>query len=83
MAIAKENKEPAESSESEMTFQPLEEVAEQIRREISRQRATETIDAIFSALAADVNAYAEDRALWIARGKDGDKEPTARLMLRR
>ncbi len=73
---AKENKEPAESSESEMTFQPLEEVAEQIRQEISRQRATETIDAIFSALAADVNAYAEDRALWIARGKDGDKEPT-------
>lgn len=75
-AAAKENKEPAESSEQEMTFQPLEEVAEQIRQEISRQRATETIDTIFSALAADVNAYAEDRALWIARGKDGDKEPT-------
>ena len=70
-----ENKEPGESSEPEMTFQPLEEVTEQIRQEISRQRATETIDAIFSALAADVNAYAEDRALWIARGKDGDKEP--------
>ncbi len=75
-AAAKENKKPAESSEPEMTFQPLEEVTEQIRQEISRQRATETIDAIFSALAADVNAYAEDRALWIARGKDGDKEPT-------
>jgi hypothetical protein len=75
-AATKENKEPADSSEPEMTFQPLEEVAEQIRQEISRQRATETIDAIFSALAADVNAYAEDRALWIARGKDGDKEPT-------
>ena len=75
-ADAKENKEPTESSASEMTFQPLEEVTEQIRQEISRQRATETIDAIFSALAADVNAYAEDRALWIARGKDGDKEPT-------
>ena len=27
-------------------------------------------------MAADVNAYAEDRALWIARGKDGDKEPS-------
>ena len=75
-AATKENKEPADSSEPEMTFQPLEEVAEQIRQEISRQRATETIDAIFSALAADVNAYAEDRALWIARGKDGYKEPT-------
>ncbi|MGI9454307.1 MAG: hypothetical protein ACR2NE_07070 [Pirellulales bacterium] len=75
-AATEENKEPADSSEPEMTFQPLEEVAEQIRQEISRQRATETIDAIFSALAADVNAYAEDRALWIARGKDGDKEPT-------
>ena len=74
-ATGEENKEPGESSEPEMTFQPLEEVTEQIRQEISRQRATETIDAIFSALAADVNAYAEDRALWIARGKDGDKEP--------
>ena len=74
-ATGEENKEPEESSEPEMTLQPLEEVTEQIRQEISRQRATETIDAIFSALAADVNAYAEDRALWIARGKDGDKEP--------
>ena len=75
-AIGKESKEPAESSEPKMTFRPLEEVTEQIRQDISRQRATETIDTIFSALAADVNAYAEDRALWIARGKDGDKEPS-------
>ncbi len=75
-AIGNDNKEPAKSSELQMTFQPLEEVTEQIRQDISRQRATETIDAIFSALAADVNAYAEDRALWIARGKNGEKEPT-------
>ena len=74
--IGKESKAPAESSEPKMTFRPLEEVTEQIRQDISRQRASETIDTIFSALAADVNAYAEDRALWIARGKDGDKEPT-------
>ena len=53
-----------------------EDVAEQIRQDIARQRATETIDTIFSAIAADLNAYAEDRALWIARGKEGDKEPT-------
>ena len=74
--IGKESKAPPESSEPKMTFRPLEEVIEQIRQDISRQRASETIDTIFSALAADVNAYAEDRALWIARGKDGDKEPT-------
>ena len=74
--IGKESKAPAESSEPKMTFRPLEEVTEQIRQDISRQRASETIDTIFSALAADVNAYAEDRALWIARGKAGDKEPT-------
>lgn len=72
----KEKNEPAESSEPEMTFQPLKDVAEQIRQDIARQRATETIDTIFSAIAADLNAYAEDRALWIARGKEGDKEPT-------
>jgi len=75
-AIGKDSKESAKSSEPQMTFQPLDEVREQIRQDISRQRATETIDAIFSALAADVNAYAEDRALWIARGKNGEKEPT-------
>ena len=56
-ATGEENKEPGESSEPEMTFQPLEEVTEQIRQEISRQRATETIDAIFSALAADAVSY--------------------------
>ncbi|MBT4887802.1 MAG: hypothetical protein HON07_11375 [Planctomycetaceae bacterium] len=72
----KEGEDSADSEESAMTFQPLDKVADQIRQEISRQRATETIDAIFSALAADLNAYAEDRALWIARGKDGDKEPS-------
>lgn len=72
----KEKNESAESSEPKMTFQPLKDVAEQIRQDIARQRATETIDTIFSAIAADLNAYAEDRALWIARGKEGDKEPT-------
>ena len=72
----KEGEDSAESEKPEMTFQPLDKVADQIRQEISRQRATETIDAIFSAIAADLNAYAEDRALWIARGKDGDKEPS-------
>ncbi|MEC7294077.1 MAG: hypothetical protein VXU46_04200, partial [Planctomycetota bacterium] len=72
----KEKNESAEPSEPKMTFQPLEDVAEQIRQDIARQRATETIDTIFSAIAADLNAYAEDRALWIARGKEGDKEPT-------
>ena len=39
----------ADSEKPEMTFQPLDKVADQIRQEISRQRATETIDAIFSA----------------------------------
>ena len=73
----KEGEDAADSEKPEMTFQPLAKVADQIRQEISRQRATETIDAIFSALAADLNAYAEDRALWIARGKDGDKEPSS------
>jgi len=73
----KEGEDSADSEKPEMTFQPLDKVADQIRQEISRQRATETIDAIFSALAADLNAYAEDRALWIARGKDGDKEPSS------
>jgi hypothetical protein len=61
----------------EMTFQPLEEVADQIRQQLTNERAAARIDAIFSALAADLTAYAEDRAVWLARGQDGATEPVA------
>ena len=61
----------------EMTFQPLEEVADQIRQQLTSERATARIDAVFSALAADLTAYAEDRAVWLARGQDGTAEPAA------
>jgi len=61
----------------EMSFQPLEEVADQIRQQLTSERATARIDAIFSALAADLTGYAEDRAVWLARGQDGEAEPVA------
>ncbi len=71
---------PAESdtpAEPEMTLRPLEEVADQIRQQLTRERATAMIDAIFSALAGDLTAYAEDRAVWQARGDSGQPEPVA------
>ena len=69
---------PAEEpAKPEMTLRPLEEVADQIRQELTRERATASIDAIFSALASDLTAYAEDRAVWQARGDSGTPEPTA------
>lgn len=61
----------------EMSFQPLDEVADQIRQQLTSERATARIDAIFSALAADLTGYAEDRAVWLARGQDGEAEPVA------
>ncbi|MEY3032852.1 MAG: hypothetical protein RLZZ622_1327 [Planctomycetota bacterium] len=68
---------PAEPAEPEMNLRPLEEVADQIRQQLTRERATATIDAIFSALAGDLTAYAEDRAVWQARGDSGQPEPVA------
>ena len=68
---------PSEPAEPEMTLRPLEEVADQIRQQLTRERATATIDAIFSALAGDLTAYAEDRAVWQARGDSGQPEPVA------
>ncbi len=61
----------------EMSFQSLDEVADQIRQQLTSERATARIDAIFSALAADLTGYAEDRAVWLARGQDGEAEPVA------
>ena len=61
----------------EMTFQPLAEVTDQIRQQLTSERATVRIDAIFSAVAADLTAYAEDRAVWLARGEEGTAEPLA------
>jgi len=68
---------PAEPAEPEMTLRPLAEVADQIRQQLTRERATATIDEIFSALAGDLTAYAEDRAVWQARGDSGTPEPVA------
>lgn len=77
-AEATEAKDSADSeAPPEMTFQPLAEVADQIRQQLTSERATQQIDAIFSALAADLTAYAEDRAVWLARGQEGTAEPVA------
>ena len=65
------------AAEPEIAVRPLEEVTDEIRQQLTRERATATIDAIFSALASDLTAYAEDRAVWLARGDEGEPEPVA------
>jgi len=63
---------PAESSEK---FEPLESVKETIREQLARVQANKKIDAIFTAVAADLTLYAEDYALWQARQTAGSEAP--------
>ncbi|MFM8497269.1 MAG: hypothetical protein ACKOEM_17370, partial [Planctomycetia bacterium] len=63
--------EPA--SETALDFEPLEKVKDRIREQLAREKANTRIDAIFSAIAGDIGRYAEDVALWKARG--GSQSP--------
>ena len=49
---------------------------EEIRDQLAAEKAEAKIDAIFSAVAADLTAYGEDYALWQARGETGTEPPT-------
>jgi len=56
------------STETAVEFEPLEKVKDRIREQLAREKATARIDAVFSAIAGDLGRYAEDVALWKARG---------------
>ncbi len=56
------------TSETALDFEPLEKVRDKIREQLAREKATARIDAVFSAIAGDIGRYAEDLALWKARG---------------
>lgn len=62
---------PADKPAEELKFEPLEKVKEEIRDQLAAEQANRTIDAIFTAAAADLTAYAEDFALWQARQDKG------------
>jgi hypothetical protein len=62
----------AEKPAEEPKFEPLENVSDEIRNRLAAERADQQIDAIFSAVAGDMTAYAEDFALWQARQEKGD-----------
>lgn len=62
-----EGKPPAE----EPKFEPLENVTDEIRNRLAAERADRAIDAVFSAVAGDMTAYAEDYALWQAQQEKG------------
>ncbi len=63
---AEPEQEPA--SETALDFEPLEKVKDKIREQLAREKAMARIDAVFSAIAGDIGRYAEDLALWKARG---------------
>jgi hypothetical protein len=56
-------------------FEPLDTVKDDIRKRLARERADARIDAVFTAVAADIGRYAEDYALWQARRPSGIEAP--------
>ncbi len=64
----------AEAAEEQ--FEPLEAVSGRIRDQLAAQRANARIDNIFDAVALDLSSYAEELAVWRARGEaQGLKAP--------
>lgn len=55
----------------DLKFEPLENVSDEIRNRLAAERADRAIDAIFTAVAGDMTAYAEDFALWQAQQEKG------------
>lgn len=62
---------PADKPVEEPKFEPLEKVKDEIRDQLAAEQANRAIDAIFTAVAADLTGYAEDFALWQARQEKG------------
>ena len=58
-------------------FEPLEKVKDEIRQRLAREAATARVDAVFSAIATDMGRYAEDFALWQARGREAGGQAPA------
>lgn len=65
--------EPA--SPTAIDFEPLDKVKDRIREQLAREKANARIDAVFSAIAGDIGRYAEDLALWKARGAGAAQPP--------
>ena len=65
----------AAAKPEEPQFEPLDAVKDEIRKRLARERADARIDAIFTAVAADIVRYAEDYALWQARRPAGSAAP--------
>jgi hypothetical protein len=66
----------AAAADEAVQYEPLEAVAGQIRTQLATQRANVRIDNVFDAVALDLAKYAEESALWKARGEAlGQKAP--------
>jgi hypothetical protein len=81
---AKPAEKPADASEekpvepppaAETAYEPLEKVADEIRKQLAAEEISKRIEAVFVAVSADVSRYAEDRALWQARVTSGAAPP--------
>ena len=67
---------PADKPE-QPAFEPLEKVADEIRRRLAGEDVTKRTEATFATVTAEVSRYAEDRALWQARVTPGATPPPA------
>lgn len=64
-----------DASTPEPSYEPLETVRDRIRDDLARGKVAARIEAIFSAVQADVARYSEDLALWRARGEGEETMP--------
>lgn len=65
----------AAAKPADAEVEPLEAVRDRIREQLAREKAETRIDAVFTAVAADLTRYAEDHALWQARRETGIEAP--------
>jgi hypothetical protein len=70
---ADEKQEPAPGAaaaaeKTEVAYEPLDAVKDDVRKRLAGEAANRRIDAVFAAVTADVARYAEDLALWRSQG---------------
>lgn len=69
---------PAETPTVELQYYPLEEVSNDIRREIARQKGSARVQEVLSPLTAQLSAYSRDRIGWSLSQQEGQTtEPPA------
>lgn len=65
----------AAAAKTEVAYEPLDAVKDDVRKRLAGEAANRRIDAVFAAVTADVARYAEDFALWRSQGDTTIRAP--------